>query len=286
MLRLAKADTQTSSSSGPWRRVESRSVPWRIGAVMVSFLAVNSGTNAQASPSGESRLTIDHSEVEAGIFYHGVRVGVEAIVPAGYEAAVVIQSEAATVELKRKGKVWGAIWANVGDVVLDSVPSLYLLATSVPLAQLADSAVLQSMGVGYRALGVRSGVGDDDMGGGHRVFDEFVRLKEEELLYAIDEGALRRETDDSTMVRLVGEFFIPADVPPGVHRVDLVGFGEEGATLLASRTLAVHQVGLAAFVSSWAERRGLLYGVATVVTALGAGLLTGLVFGFKSKGGH
>lgn len=257
-------------------------------SLVTATLALVAAASVSPRPASDEPLLVDPPVVTARLFYHGQPVRVSGTIPAGHEAAVVISDEGQShVALKIKGRIWGVLWANVGEMTLDSVPSLYLAATSTDLSNLGDAALLEGMTLGYDALQSRSqispvGAAAED----RRFFMEFIKLKEREKLYAIDEGGVSLQPDGAGGLRFSGDFFFPPDVPPDRFDVRLLIFAEGGGKLLASSDLVVTQAGLAAGISTLARERGLLYGLFSVMVALAAGLITGFVFDLGSKGGH
>jgi len=257
-------------------------------SVVTAALTTVSAVDATRSPASAEPLAVDPPVVIARLFYHGQSVRVSGAVPPGHELAIVISNDARDpIELKIKGRIWGVLWANVGEMTLDSVPSLYLAATSTDLSKLGNAAVLDRLAVGYGALQSRSrvspaGAADEE----RRLFMEFIKLKEREKLYAIDEGGVRLQPDGAGGLRFSADFFFPPDVPPERFDVRLLIFAEGGGSLLDRADILVTQAGLAAWISSLAQERGLVYGLLSVMVALAAGLLTGFVFDLGSKGGH
>ena len=56
---------------------------------------------------------------------------------------------------------------------------------------------------------------------------------------------------------------------------------------LAEQVISVRLAGTAAVIRALSSEHGLLYGILSVVIALAAGLMSGLIFGHRSrKGGH
>jgi len=259
-----------------------------ITSALVVALAVVAAPSAMPQITSGEQLLVDPPVVTARLFYHGQTVRVSGAIPSGHEAAVVISDQGhGAVALKIKGRIWGVLWANTGEVNLISVPTLYLAATSTDLSNLGDAAVLDHLAIGYDALQSRSlmspaGSPDDR----HRLFMEFVKLQERGELYAINEGGVHLELDSSGDNRFSADFFFPPDVPVGSYDVRLLTFAEDGGTLFASSKITVNQAGLAAWISSLARERGLFYGLLSVIVALAAGLITGFVFDLGSKGGH
>jgi len=175
---------------------------------------------------------------------------------------------------------------NVGEVEIAGAPHVYLLHASGTLDELASSAALDSVGLGYAALAhgasVKDSAGEDD-----RLFAEFVRLKESDGLYTVTEGAVEVvESGEPGRVRLSTDFHLPPKTPPGEYRILVHGFGEGGGRVLGEAVLRVEQVGMAAAIRSLATDHGLGYGILAVVVAIAVGLLTGVLFGLGSRKAH
>jgi uncharacterized protein (TIGR02186 family) len=245
-------------------------------AASVAILITAGAVGAQ----GPARLRLDPPEVGMGMFFDGADVRLEGSVPAGQAAAVVCTGKEGPLELKKKGKVWGILWMNVGEIKLESVPSLYLLSTSRPLSELARRAVLDRLRLGYRALEAAAG---SDAGG---VFSEVIKLKESEGLFSFEASALRLTPTGRGSNRLSGSFSLPAHVPPGEYTVRLYGFERGQGQLLDEQKLHLVRTGLSLSITSLARDHGLLYGLFAVVVALAVGLLAGLVFGKGMKKAH
>jgi uncharacterized protein (TIGR02186 family) len=235
--------------------------------------------------SGQAEITVEPSEIRAGMFFDGAAVRVMALVPDSMEVTMSLVGRDEPVAMNRKGKVLGLIWMNTGEVEIDGAPDLYLLHTSGDLQELADPPVLAAMGVGYAAVEAGTkleGTGGDD----HLYFQEFVSLKEGDGLYAVAEGAVQRTAEDGGRTLMSTELGLPPKTPPGSYRLLIHGFQEGRGILLGTLSLSVQQVGMAEAIQILASDHGLLYGVLAVVVAIVVGLLTGVLFGLGSKKAH
>jgi uncharacterized protein (TIGR02186 family) len=248
-------------------------VAWVIGPA-VAFAAL------EETPRAVIQLV--PGEVEASLFFNGTKVEVEGTVLPGYEVAVLCRGRANHLALRRKGKVWGVLWMNVGDVAFDHSPSLYLLSTSAPLAGLAPPAVLEQLGIGYPALAALAGQNGDDQ----PFFRDLVKIKETEGIFAVHEGAVKLLPGAGGIRQVQAECVLPSTVPVDAYEVQLFGFKDGTGELLCSKPMEVEQVGVAHFMSSLVQRRPLLHGFFAVIVAVAAGLLTGFVFGGSSKKPH
>jgi uncharacterized protein (TIGR02186 family) len=254
--------------------------PRRLASALAAAVAL-----ALPRPDGPEvpPATIEPSRVEMTMFFTGTRIRVSAPVAADARVAIVLEGEAGTISAKRKGKVLGLIWMNVGDVSFDSVPDVYLVGTSCPLRALADHAALEELGLGLDILGDRSA----RTAGDRALFDELVRLKWDEGLWHVAESEVTLEPSPADGATLAAtDFLLPARTPPGDYRVSVYAFTDGKAGIAAEGRLQVVQAGAAAFISDLAARHGLLYGVLAVVAAGAAGLLTGVAFGLGSGKGH
>jgi uncharacterized protein (TIGR02186 family) len=237
--------------------------------------------------SARTELTLEPSEVRAGMFFDGATVRVSALVPEGLGITVSCVGPEGSVVLNRKGKALGLIWMNVGEVEIDGAPALYLLHSSSELGQLAPDASLASHGVGYVALEhrvtMRGVPGEGEEG---ELFREFVSLKESDGLYATSDESVETEPGPESMVRARTELRLPAKTPPGEYSILVHAFAGEDGTLLGAAPLQVVQVGMAASIQNLATEHGLQYGILAVVVAIAVGLLTGVLFGLGSKKAH
>lgn len=233
-------------------------------------------------------LHIRPSEIGVNLFYNGTAVHIDGLAPSGYDVALVCRGKEQTVELKKKGKVFGFLWMNVGDVVFKHVPSFYAVITSNRIENLAPPEVLEKLAVGYRAIGCRCGCGCGACAPGEScpMFKELIRLREKEQLFCLAENAAKLEPQPQGRTWVAAECWLPANAPPGDYEVLLFSFKDREGKLLASKPLNVKPSGLAEMIASLAREHGLLYGILAAIIALLAGLATGFVFGLGTKAKH
>ncbi|MGD8278877.1 MAG: TIGR02186 family protein [Gemmatimonadota bacterium] len=255
-----------------------RHAAFRFATLLLSAAA---GAGAQEGARPGETVSIEPAVVVAGMFYDGAVLHVRADLPATAHVVVLGRSGDAPLSLRRKGKALGILWMNVGDVGWDSVPGLYLLQSSVPLDSLGPVWELERLGIGLASLRARS----RPEPGADSLFEELVRLKRKDGLWAVSVGLVSLETA-STGAVAVADLPVPVKAPPGVYEVLVYAFEEGGGRLVGRGTFEVVQGGVPAFIASLAAERGLLYGVLAVVVAVVMGLVTGVVFGLGSKKGH
>jgi len=230
---------------------------------------------------------VEPVSIGVDLFFSGATLHVLGTIPAGQQAAVYCVGKEGPLRLKKKGRVLGLLWMNTADIFVESVPSLYILATSAPVARLAPADVLARLGVGWDALEAGANIrGPSSAEEGHALFRELVRMKTHEGLYALAESAALIKPAASGELEVLADLPLPALSPPGDYQVRLVAFGGGEGVLVGETPLRIRQQGATAFVSRMALERGLLFGVVSVVVAIAAGMLTGIAFGRGSRSSH
>lgn len=198
-----------------------------------------------------------------------------------YDIVIVLVGTPSRLVARRKANVAG-LWLNVQSLVFDSVPSYYAIASTRPLDEVASEDVLKAYDIGFEHVrmtlssGTFSGPPTKEI---KEFRDAVVRIKQRERLYQ----------EEQYGVAFIGRSLfrasidLPANVTVGPFdtRVYLFRDGE----LLSQYTvrLNLEREGLEALLYSFAVRHSLLYGFATVMMAVGAGLLASAAF---RKGAH
>jgi len=212
--------------------------------------------------------------------FRGAPLSISADITAGANAVVELKGDAHEAHLLRKGRR-GGLWMNVGEVEVHGAPSLYL-------AMSTDPEILASQGNqgrwGYPALQKKvefSGV--LPKGGAALLFEQLVKLKEDEGLYGVFPGSLKKSIGSGGRAKVEGQFMLPSNLPPGKYRVTLSVVNSGSVLDKQSAELTVRMAGLTAIMASLAHEHALLYGVLSVVIAVLTGFIMGFVF--KGKGG-
>lgn len=238
----------------------------------------------ESAPPNPAEIRVTPDSVAISTFFDGTTLKVSGVAPTDMNLAVLVTGDRETVKLKKKGKVWGFLWMNVGDVSFERVPSVYFLASSSDVCELAPYAERQRLGMGVDVLG--DTVVTDGDPEARRLFEEFVKLKRMAQLYASFEGSIDQTPAGDGGIAFATDVPVPAAVAPGIYRVSLWGFRGGQGVELADTSVTVATVGLTRDVGNLARTHGTLYGILALVVALVVGLVTGLVFGLASKGGH
>jgi hypothetical protein len=231
---------------------------------------------------GNASLRINPPEIPIGLFYSGTQIRITGVSRTGENLFLLCTGEESTVELKEKKRIWGLLWVNAGDIGFKNVPSLYQLASS---GKLSDSPVKPDLiqpALGFPALEARI-VTPTDNDRQHRCFSELVKLKKREGLYSIQEGGLELRPLGDDWEEFSTSFYFPPGAGPGAYHFRLISLAEGRPVELADGKIYVRLAGATAFIRSLSLEHGLIYGVFSVMVALIAGLLTGMIFTRRSR---
>lgn len=198
-----------------------------------------------------------------------------------YDIVTVVTGTPTKLIARKKNRVLG-IWLNTDKLEFQSVPSYYAIAATRPLDEVASEEVLKSSGIGFQYVSMTLGKGEAETRSAAEIKefrDAIVRLKRKEKLYSLEEFS----------VTFIGRslFRAAVDVPANVT----IGSFETRVFLFRNREL-LHQYtarldlereGLEDALHAFAFGYPLLYGISTVLLALGSGLLASSIF---RKGAH
>ncbi len=193
-----------------------------------------------------------------------------------YDIVVVVAGAPARLVARKKNRVLG-IWLNTDKLEFTSVPTYYAIAATRPLDDVASEEVLKSSGIGFAYVPMTLAKGESEARTAAEVKDfrdAIVRLKRKQKLYNLDEysvafigRSLFRATVD-----------VPANVTLGSFETRVFLFRNRELLHQYTARLDLEREGLEDTVHAFAYGYPLLYGLATVFLALGAGLLASTVF--------
>jgi hypothetical protein len=243
-----------------------RILPFLLLAAVVLYAAP--GFAAQ-----EYALQTKPGEIEIGAGYNGKYVTVTGDIPAGSSAVVRILGERESKQFKKKGQAFGFLWMNLENITLRDVPDVFLLASDRSLYA-GGGYEWTKLGLGFGAL---RGEADDF------TFGEFLKLKEQEKLYSIQEGGFEYapSADGPRMFKVT--MAIPSSLRQGIYKVEAFGVKDGRVVSRASVDMEAKLTGFPALLGDMAFHHSLLYGIFAVVVAILAGLLMTAVF--RDKGG-
>lgn len=229
--------------------------------------------------AAEPTLKLLPPVVQISAFYDGATVNIESNIPADAEALIIVRGEGEDLHFKKKGKAGGVLWMNIGDITFHNAPKAYMIYASKDEANFIESPEL-NLGFGALEEQVTLSPSTEDK---DFFYQEFLKLKEGEGLYAKVTDAVHYGFADHEMKSVQTALSIPARMTPGNYTVELFAIRDKKIVGRAAESLQIKQVGFPAELSGLAFNHSLLHGVLAVLVALGAGLFIGILF--KGKGG-
>jgi len=235
----------------------------------------------------DADLTVkaNHDHINVDFFYHGSTVSVSGYADAGADLVVKITSPDGHQKLQKKGKASGFLWMNVGALNLEHTPNLYFLHSTRNLDEILDPEELNKYVLGYSSVEKHAEIGPvADEAEKTQWFNEFIKFKESSRLYDRSSGKI-------TLTEVNGrqKYYILCDWPyqasPGDYTVTVYAVKDKKVMEKAEANVVVEQVGAVKSLYNMANHSGALYGILSILAALGAGFGVGMVFG-KGGGAH
>jgi uncharacterized protein (TIGR02186 family) len=188
------------------------------------------------------------------------------------DIVVVLRGPVQPIVLREKQKIAG-IWMNADSNRFRSAPSFYAVASSRPINQLVDERTAAIYELGLQNLQLSPGGGA--LPEKERRFEAgLLDLRRREGLYAeypsgveINAGVLYRAT-----------ISIPSQVPVGSYTAETFLIDRGRVLAAATREIQIDKSGFERFVALAARRHAFLYGLISVILALGLGYAAGVMF--------
>lgn len=243
-------------------------------------------------PLGGSALAADlmvsvHPDIiQIGANYNGEVVTVSGRIPEDATALVRVTGKPEHYRLKQKGRAFGLLWMNLGSVEISNVPDVFLLYLPGEAGNSPKKtpAAWKDLNLGIEGLRQQAEVlveGEDK----EALFDEFIKLKQQSGLYGTNADAIWFEPDGGAIKSFKASMALPSALPQGEFNVEVFVIENGVITNATVHKIEAREVGMPAWISTMAFHHGTLYGVLAVLTAVLAGLLTGVMFKGE-KGAH
>lgn len=246
---------------------------------VLSLLCLAFAGNASAELTAKA----NHDHIKIDFFYHGSTVSVSGISDPGTDLIIKITSPEGHQVLREKDKVAGLIWMNTDELKIDNVPNVYFLHSTKNIDDILDAGDSMKYVIGYQALGnhvaLSPAAQEDEKA---KWFQEFVKFKEASKLYGTSTGEISLKQEDGNQ----GYYILtqwPYQAPPGTYTVTVYEVKDKKVIETAEASVLVEKTGIIKSLSNMAKNNGSLYGLISVIVALGAGFGVGMIF--KSGGG-
>lgn len=253
---------------------------WAVGAAVCCALLVFSKIPALALT-----CEVSPAQIPITMTYHGAKLTITGQSAPNDDLIVKISTAPVDTTMKYKGKAGGLFWMKKGSMEFKGLPVVYLLNTTSDLNRILAEDVRRQELLGYDAMGKAARVEDSNGElAEQKWFDEFIRFKEQEMVYAVHQGTIiRQHGEDRNSFKVVIDW--PYQAPPGVYHVDLLAVNNGRVVDRTATSFEVKRTGMAAALSKMAFDQAALYGIMSVVIALAAGFAVGAIFK-KGGGSH
>jgi uncharacterized protein (TIGR02186 family) len=194
-----------------------------------------------------------------------------------YDVVIVLEGKPAPVIVRKKSRV-GGLWINTSSMRFAALPSFYAIASTRPVDEFADAALLDANGIGFKHVRmVHAGTGRTDATDPAELEDfkdALIRLKErEDLFVKSDFGVafIGRSLFRATIA-------LPPNVPVGPLTARVYLFKEDKLLGQSTSHLTLERQGIERYIHDAALSKPLFYGLATVLLGMTAGLTAAFAF--------
>jgi uncharacterized protein (TIGR02186 family) len=257
-------------------------VPSRFSTVILCLL-LTFLVSGRASAQLTAKANHDHISID--FFYHGGSVSIRGVSDPGTDLVIKITSPEGEQPLRKKGKVAGLLWMNVGQLTFNKVPNLYSLHSTRKIEDILSTDEMDKNVIGYRALVKHADVEPaTDEREKEKWFGEFVKFKESSKLYSVTSGNINL-TDNNGSQNYYVLLEWPYQARPDDYTITVYAVKDHRVVETAETHVSVEQVGMVKSLAGMAKNNGALYGVVSIMAALAAGFGVGMVFR-KGGGAH
>jgi uncharacterized protein (TIGR02186 family) len=199
-----------------------------------------------------------------------------------YDIVIVVEGTPGRLAVRKKSRM-GGIWLNTRNANFDDVPSYYAIWSTRPLEDIASEATMIGYEIGFDHVRMTPVGGTESAGSSSKLpaadAGEFrsalVRLKTQDGLY------VKNEFGVSFIGRSLfrANITLPPNVTVGPFDTRVYLFRNEKLLSQYNVRLNLEREGVERYVHSFAFSWPLIYGVATVLLAIAAGLAAATVSG-------
>jgi uncharacterized protein (TIGR02186 family) len=253
-----------------------------VGALAAVFVGLIAGT----TPAGAERIILSMSQIQVQVTssFTGTQIvlfgsierdPVPAPQRSSYDIVVTVTGPRQTTVIRRKGRVLG-IWANVDSRTFINVPIYLAVLSNRPVDGIARLEITRRLQVGLENIVLPQQIGPDsaDVVRENPFRQNFVRIKVDQKLYS----ELNKGVTFVTPTLFRADIPLPAMAPFGNYDVDVKLFSEGNMITRQGSAFELVKFGFEQFLADTARNHGALYGLATVLMALGTGWFASVVF--------
>jgi hypothetical protein len=230
-------------------------------------------------------ISLKPKEIQVHFFFKGERLQITAL-PNSCQDDFILkitsnQKEEST--FKTVEKVGGLIWMKVNDIHYKNLPLFYHLYSNKPIEELLPKEILERYDLGFAVLGDKAEISPlKDPAEKPKFWQEYLKYKGKYHLYqAKIIPFICNNAQEEPKLEIAIDW--PFQAPPGEYQLEMYEVKAGKVTKQLKESIRVSQVGIVKLLADFSKNRPLIYGIFSVIIALAAGFLVGLIF---KKGGH
>lgn len=235
-----------------------------------------------SSASAELTIKTGNDLIKIDFFYSGEKLKISGISDPGVDLIVKIASPDKDQTLRKKGKLAGVLWLNVGDIIFRQAPILYFVHGTQKADEILTRDEMDKYLIGYQSLKNHiemSPAPEEDKKAAW--LGEFIKFKESSRLYSSSYGKIMTSEKGGIQAYHISLDW-PYQAPPGRYAAAVFAVKDNKIVGKAESFLVVEQTGFIRTLADMAKNNGALYGILSIAVALGAGFGVGMIF---RKGG-
>ncbi|OGW39824.1 MAG: hypothetical protein A2X58_01415 [Nitrospirae bacterium GWC2_56_14] len=269
----------------PEVRIQKSEVRKKLTSALIGIVVIAIATWA-GDASAMLTAKANHDHITIDFFYHGSTVSVKGLSEPGTDLVVKITSPEGHQLLKKKGKVGGMLWMNVGQLKFENTPNFYEVFSTRKIEDILSTEEMDRHVIGFPALAKHVEITPvENEAEKAKWFDEFVKFKEDSRVYTSSSGNIKTSMNADGKQ----EYFIMTDWPyqaqPGDYLVTVYAVKDLKVVEQATAKVNVEQVGMVKSLAGMAKDMPAMYGFLSIGVALGAGFGVSMVFR-KGGGAH
>lgn len=231
-----------------------------LGLLFILMLFPALPAAAQNAPA--LSLDIAEKSIDITTGFNGAELIVYGTRRAEGDIAVILRGPEQDMVVRRKTRVLG-LWMNGRGMIFQDVPGFYDLAASRrPLSQIASPDELRRYNIGLNAFNFETREGDSNRVSSFR--EAMIRNQQFKGLFPLESRQITFIDADFFRVN----FFLPANVPPGIYHVDAYLLQNGTVSAMRSAEIKVAQSGTSAEIYLFAQNQSFFYALIAVLIAL------------------
>jgi len=188
------------------------------------------------------------------------------------EVIIAVSGPSGPLIVRRKDRVLG-IWINRASLKVDAAPSFYAIESSVPLKQAISATEDLRYKISIPSM-IRSVGAPKDIKDAKSFSQAVIRIRENNGLYSQSAGSVK--LTDNTLFS--AQFRLPSNLVEGDYKARIFLTRDREVVDSYETAITVRKVGLERWIYNLAHKRPLIYGLLSLVIAIGAGWLAAAVF--------